>query len=438
VDGLIFELLTSAVMGSVAGYGYLKTNGMTNDAAKLQRIFKNCGLVVVEKKKDERITREVQLYRRAKLTNEEKKVIGTEYVYRIPLGLSFNDFEQRIDNIRDGLNNKKLVFDFNALKGLDFNENIPKQIKDIREKKKRIQKDTELSFDGMLHVKVFDQGIPEKIDFQHLSKGWEVLIGNTHHEKVFHNFDKFPHMVMGGATTYGKSTLANLIINCLLLQKPNNVTFTLIDLKGGAEFGDYQNLKQVVGYAEEPEDAEEVLKEAYELMIKKRDEIKKKGFKNVKKAKVPHRHFVIIDEVGELNPDEAVTKEEKRIKENCQVYMSKIARLGASWGFRQILATQYGTGDIIPRQCKQNSDAKICFRVQTGVASKVVLDNVGAEELPRIPGRSIYQMPDRSVIMQSPLITEEQIQEIIKPHLVRKEVKREPERVPDIVEFEEV
>lgn len=438
MDGLIFEILTSAVMGSMAGYGYLKTNGMTNDAAKLQRIFKNCGLVVTEKKNDERITREVQLYRRAKLVNEEKKVIGTEYVYRIPLGLSFNDFEKRIDNIRDGLNNKKLVIDFNALKSLDFNENIPKQIKDIREKKKRIQKDVELSFDGMLHVKVFDQGMPDYIEFQHKSKGWKVLLGQTHYEEIVHDFEKIPHMGLGGATRYGKSNMLNLIINSLMLQKPDNVSFTLIDLKGGVEFGGYENLKQVKGYAEEPEQAEESLCEVVEEMKKIRSYLKEKGFKNVQQAGIKERHFIIIDEVGELNPDEAVTKAEKECKQRCQTYMSQIARLGAGLGYRLILATQYPTGDVIPRQCKQNQDAKLCFRVQNGTASRVVLDDVGAENLPLIRGRAIYQMPDRKAILQTPVIKEEQIQEIIRPYLVRKEVKREPERVPDIVEFEEV
>lgn len=77
--------------------------------------------------------------------------------------------------------------------------------------------------------------------------------------------------------------------------------------------------------------------------------------KKVQDANITQRHFVIIDEVGELNPQEAVTKEERQLKEQCQTYMSQIARLGAGLGFRRVLATQYPTGDVIPRQCKQNS-----------------------------------------------------------------------------------
>jgi DNA segregation ATPase FtsK/SpoIIIE, S-DNA-T family len=96
--------------------------------------------------------------------------------------------------------------------------------------------------------------------------------------------------------------------------------------------------------------------------------------------------------------------------------MSKIARLGAGLGFRQILATQYGTGDVIPRQCKQNSDAKLCFRVRNATASTVVLDEEGAEKLPLIKGRAIYQT-DQRFIVQTPLIESGDIEDVIKINL---------------------
>jgi DNA segregation ATPase FtsK/SpoIIIE, S-DNA-T family len=71
---------------------------------------------------------------------------------------------------------------------------------------------------------------------------------------------------------------------------------------------------------------------------------------------------------------------------------------------------------VIPRQCKQNSDAKLCFRVQSGTASRVVLDSDGAENLPEIKGRAIYQMADKRIVIQTPLITPEIIQETITPY----------------------
>ena len=37
--------------------------------------------------------------------------------------------------------------------------------------------------------------------------------------------------------------------------------------------------------------------------------------------------------------------------------LSHIARIGGALGFRLIFCTQYPTGDTLPRQVKQNSDA---------------------------------------------------------------------------------
>lgn len=145
------------------------------------------------------------------------------------------------------------------------------------------------------------------------------------------------------------------------------------------------------------------------------------GKKNVQEAGIKDRYFVIIDEVGELNPTDTFTREEKKLKLECQTLMSQIARLGAGLGFRQILATQYPTDDCIPRKCKQNSEAKLAFRVQSATASRVVLDEAGAELLPQIKERAIYQTADKREVLQTPLITSEVIQKIISPYVVKKE-----------------
>lgn len=113
---------------------------------------------------------------------------------------------------------------------------------------------------------------------------------------------------------------------------------------------------------------------------------------------------------------------EKTLKLECQKFMSQISRLGAGLGFRLVLATQYPTGDVIPRQCKQNSDAKLCFRVQSGVVSRVVLDR--AEKLPPIKGRAIYQRADKRMVVQVSLIDDKTILDTIKPHLIKKGVSK--------------
>lgn len=251
-------------------------------------------------------------------------------------------------------------------------------------------------------------------------------------------------MILGGATRYGKSNFINSMIVSLLQSKTEHVNLFLIDLKGGVELCDYENVKQTVSIAYEPLEALETLQIAYEQMRQIQTKMRASGQKNVQEAGIKERYFVIIDEVGELNPLEAVTKEEKKLKQECQTLMSQIARLGAGLGFRQILATQYPTGDVIPRQCKQNSDAKLSFRVQSATASRVILDETGAELLPQVKGRAIYQTADKREILQTPIITSEIIHNTILPHIIEKEeIQLEEETINEsrrtnLITFEKV
>lgn len=258
----------------------------------------------------------------------------------------------------------------------------------------------------------FEYGLPYKINLEvNPRDDWQVPVGvNEQREQILLDFAKTPHVSLGGGTRYGKSNLLNSIIVSLLTSKPKDVKFTLVDLKGGIELGGYETVKQVTGVAYEPEEALQMLSRVYDMMKATQEELRRSKRRKVTDKK----HFIIIDEAGELNPNEAIDKEEKLMKVACQKYMSQIARLGAGLGFHLILATQYPTGDVLPRQCKQNSDAVISFRVRSAVASKVILDSGGAEELPDIKGRAIFIQGANTHLVQTYRVNEQQIRHTIK------------------------
>lgn len=432
---MLFEVLTTSLMGGLALNAFIKKKGLaTNDSGKIQRIISLSGLNV----KDGKDTLTTQLIRK------KEHSWGMEYKYRIPLGRSFDDYLNKQRILEDGLNNRRQRITVADLKKLDIDTNIISSIKELWKKKLTERKELELSFDGLLTLRVYNQPLPQMVPFQP-GLEWSVPVGVTREKNAFkhHDFEKIPHMVLGGATRYGKSNFINTLIASLIHAQPDNAHFFLIDLKGGVELCDYENIKQTVSIAYEPEEALNTLAHAYEQMRAVQQRLRVLGKKNVQEAGIKERYFIIIDEVGELNPAEAVTPEEKKMKIQCQTFMSQIARLGAGLGFRQILATQYPTGDCIPRQCKQNSDAKLAFRVQSATASRVVLDEIGAESLPQIKGRAIYQTPDKREILQTPVITSDIIQEIISPYMKKEEIRLEkemfkPTRRTDIVTFEEV
>jgi DNA segregation ATPase FtsK/SpoIIIE, S-DNA-T family len=405
---MIFELITTSLMGGLALQAHLSKKGAGNDSKKLNKIFALSGLNV----KDGSTTLTTQLVKK------KNYPWGMEYRYRIPLGRSFGDYLAKLKTIESGINTKTVKLQIKDFKDLKIDKNLITNIKSLYSKKLTDQKEVEISYDGMLVIRIYDEPLPKKVPFIE-GEEWKVCFGVTREKnsQIHHNFEQCPHLALGGATRYGKSNLLNCIIASLLAQKSDSVRLHLVDLKGGVELCDYEHIEQTESIAYEPEEAIKTLEAAYHQMRLVQQKLRKLGKKNVQEAGIKERHFVIIDEVGELNPDEAVTKEEKILKQNCQRYMSQIARLGAGLGFRQILATQYPTGDVIPRACKQNSDGKLCFRVQSGVASRVVLDTEGAEALPQIKGRAIYQTADKRIMVQTPLITQEIIKETINPHI---------------------
>ncbi|MEM5591955.1 hypothetical protein AAHH67_09825 [Niallia circulans] len=127
--------------------------------------------------------------------------------------------------------------------------------------------------------------------------------------------------------------------------------------------------------------------------------------------------------------------------------LSEVARVAGALGYRLIYATQYPTADTLPRQIKQNADAKISFRLPSGYASKVAIDDVGAEELPsNIKGRAIFKTHELREL-QAPFISHEEMwqrlekyQEAqvleVKPNDIIEYREKENETREDLVKFE--
>lgn len=398
---MIFELVSSAAVGGVVFLSKMHQKGATNDASKIQRICANCGLKVKEGKE----IRTIQLLRKT------RNDWGVEYAYRIPLGLSFSDFEQKMQHLEDGLNHKSKVYDFKLqdFKSLRLRKDILKQIQNIINKKKLVRKEIELSYDGLLKIRVYERGIPDFVKFEEdmmkQCKGWEVPIGYTRDGLVKHDFDQLSHMISAGMTDMGKSNVLKLIITSLVCNQSENIKLFLIDLKGGLSFNRYRFLNQVESIAKNPEEALETLRELQYKLNDRNEYLLEKEYEDIKEAGDPVRYFVIVDEAADIAP-----------YQECQDIIVDIGRRGRAAGFRLIYATQYPTNSTMPSQLRQNIGARVCFRLQTEAGSRAVLDEGGAESLPNIKGRAIYQTNEKKVL-QTVYIDNKQIDNIIKPHI---------------------
>lgn len=424
---MLFEILTTTIFGGIAAKAFVEKNNLaTNESGKIQRIMSLAGLNV----KDGNKTLTTQLIKKKKYD------WGWEYKYRIPLGRSFNDYLNKLDVLQDGINNRRKRITFADLKTLDFEKNILPQLQQLRKKKLTEQKEIELDYDGLLIIRVYDHPIPKQISWneQFLKMGtWQVPIGITRNrEIIYHDFDKSKHLVVAGATGYGKSAILKLIVTSLIAQQPQNTELTLIDLKGGSAFHRFRHCKQVKYYSRNPETAREVLLKVQENMNQSFENVVNNGFEDIKEAGIKKRHFIVIDEAADIADDKIAMS-----------IITDIARRGRSAGYYLIFCTQYPTAEVIPSQTKRNIIARLCYAVDTDIASRVVLDESGADKLPDIPGRGIYKNGIKRYTVQSPFISNKQIQSIILPH-EKKEVQHdnkaptnEPRR-ENLVTFEEI
>ncbi len=177
-----------------------------------------------------------------------------------------------------------------------------------------------------------------------------------------------------------------------------------------------------------------------EKMVKQIEMMKKSYFTNIIDTSIKERCFIIVDEGANLCPTQGLPKKQRDLLFLYQEMLSEVARIGGGLGFRLIFCTQYPTSDTLPRQIKQNADAKIGFRLPTAVASQVALDEPGLEDLPSLPGRALFKT-DRTEEIQVPFLKDTDMWELLKQYKVVKKneasnTQTESETNRDFIHFE--
>ncbi|WP_270607151.1 FtsK/SpoIIIE domain-containing protein [Bacillus mobilis] len=358
-----------------------KFKSKNDDKRKIQVFFEVAG-IAIKRNNEEKI----QYPKFQKQIDDDR---STTYVYTLPLGMPSKIIQKVEDVVSEGLN-----------------------------KPVRIQYDN-----YKLNIRVFHREIPKKWNWSTglVKKGkWRVPIGQSLEKLIYHDFDKTPHMVLGGLTRMGKTVFLKVLLTTLIEANPENAHVYLIDLKEkGLEFSEFSNLKQVVEVADSVEKAHHVLEGIMKKIEERGTLMKENSYKNIVETKEKDRYFIIVDEGAVLAPAKGLPRAVNKIREECQYMLSYIATVSGGLGFRLILATQYPTVTSIPSVVKQMSDAKLGFRLPTRVASEVVLDESGLETLPSLPGRAIYKS-DRLTEIQVPYISDEMMWKHLKEYEVEK------------------
>ena len=213
------------------------------------------------------------------------------------------------------------------------------------------------------------------------------------HEK-FHG----PHGLVAGTTGSGKSEiLQSYILSMSTLFHPYEVSFLIIDFKGGGMVNQFRDLPHLVGAITniDGKEIDRSLRSIKAELLKRQNYFAEAGvnhidkyirmFKNGEVSKpLPHL-IIIVDEFAELKAEQPEFMKE----------LISTARIGRSLGVHLILATQKPAGQV-NEQIWSNSRFKLCLKVQTKEDSNEVLKSPLAAEI-REPGRAYLQVGNNEI-----------------------------------------
>ncbi len=202
--------------------------------------------------------------------------------------------------------------------------------------------------------------------------------------------EKWPHILIAGATNSGKSICLHTIIMSLLFKhKPDEVKFLMIDPKR-VELTLYEGIPYLydpktscddADIITKPHDAAKSLQMLVKVMEKRLDMCQLAKVKNIEGynawAKKNNEEkmfyvFVIIDEMADL-----MLQTKASIEDSVQ----RLAQMGRAMGIHLILCTQRPSVKVVTGIIKANMPSRIALQVASGIDSKVILDAVGAEDL---------------------------------------------------------
>jgi len=202
--------------------------------------------------------------------------------------------------------------------------------------------------------------------------------------------EKWPHMLIAGATNSGKSICLHTIIMSLLFKhKPDEVKFLMVDPKR-VELTLYEGIPYLYDPKTSCDDADIVtdaagaaksLQMLVKVMEKRLHIMQMAKVKNIESynqwAKEHNEEkmfyiFVIIDEMADL-----MLQTKASIEDSIQ----RLAQMGRALGIHLILCTQRPSVKVVTGVIKANMPSRIALQVASGIDSKVILDGVGAENL---------------------------------------------------------
>ena len=248
---------------------------------------------------------------------------------------------------------------------------------------------------------------------------------------------RMPHLLVAGSTGTGKSVFLNSFLCSLLCRAtPNQLKLLLIDPKM-LELSIYDGIPHLIAdVVTSPKRASAALQgvvrkmeERYQMMsatqVRNIDQFNAKARKAIAAGEESFRLkprpgqvegdelewqelpfiVVVIDELADLMMSAA-----KDVEESLQ----RLAQMARASGIHLVLATQRPSVDVLTGVIKANFPARVSFQVSSGIDSRTILDQKGADDLLGM-GDMLFLPPGTAVLQRihGPFVTETEVHALV-------------------------
>ena len=208
-------------------------------------------------------------------------------------------------------------------------------------------------------------------------------------EIVVTNIGKMPHLLIAGATGSGKSVCINtLIMSILYKATPDEVKLIMVDPKM-VELSVYNDIPHLLlPVVTDAKKANAALSWAVNEMTVRYEKFAAAGVRNIEgyNQKIDndpefseecggahmYQLVIIVDELADLMMVAA-----KEVEES----IARLAQLARAAGIYLVIATQRPSADVVTGLIRSNIPSRIAFAVNSGIDSRIILDQMGAERL---------------------------------------------------------
>ncbi|MDD5349472.1 MAG: DNA translocase FtsK [Chthoniobacteraceae bacterium] len=314
--------------------------------------------------------------------------------------------------------------------------------------------------------KVAFRELMESDDWTHAKGRIPLVLGKDVYGKaIMGDLAAMPHLLVAGATGSGKSVCINSIIASILYRfKPEELRFIMIDPKV-VEMQIYNTLPHlVIPVVTDPKKVLLALRWVIDEMEKRYKIFAKTGVRNITsfnarpqpktqkeldaEAEQKQAETAPWETSGEEGAEEPEEQEEKppvRVRRDDEIEIpegpmsyivviideladlmqtapadvesavARITQMARAAGIHMIVATQTPRAEVITGVIKANIPSRIAFQVASGLDSRIILDEKGAERLLG-QGDMLYQPPgtSRMTRAQGVLVTDDEIRRIVE------------------------